>query len=181
MCSLPYAGFNSFHDGLEEFCVQKALKRSMCSLHYAGFNSFHDGLEEFCMMVANADRVIQDPIFNIFPFAPEKVRLQDWDQFDEWLHTEDEDPIRDLCIPWCNYGRDKIQECEECEHLSNSLGWGTDDSGSDWSDDEETDDESEVEVEPDPDNDDEEDEGSDEQGSDNGDALDVVAVAPHGN
>ncbi|KAF5198000.1 hypothetical protein FRX31_012413 [Thalictrum thalictroides] len=58
-------------------------------------------IEEFSTMVSEADPVVANEVANLFPDYPEKMTQQRWNNFRTWVNSEMDEPIRSICLPWC--------------------------------------------------------------------------------
>ncbi|KAF5182910.1 hypothetical protein FRX31_027504 [Thalictrum thalictroides] len=49
------------------------MSRSLCEPHFAGFQSFGEGLEEFCTLVSEAAPIVEDEVNALFPESPDRI------------------------------------------------------------------------------------------------------------
>ncbi|KAF5180019.1 hypothetical protein FRX31_030394 [Thalictrum thalictroides] len=90
-----------------------AVRRTFCERHFDSFEGFLQGLSGVCTMVANADPSVEMKIAEFFP-RDGRVTQVLWHNFRRWLKTDMGHPIRDDCLPWCQYACQTMMICEEC-------------------------------------------------------------------
>ncbi|KAF5191389.1 hypothetical protein FRX31_019025 [Thalictrum thalictroides] len=98
--------------------VFSAVDRSFCRDHFLGFESFHSNVDEFCEDVAGAMNPVKGQVLVFFPPSPDKMTRFNWNQFENWLLYGLGYHVRDMCLPWCQYGKSRIRECAECREAA---------------------------------------------------------------
>ncbi|KAF5193318.1 hypothetical protein FRX31_017094 [Thalictrum thalictroides] len=98
--------------------VFSAVDRSFCHDHFLEFDDFHFNVDEFCEDVANAMNPIMGQVLVFFPPPPFKMTRFNWNQFENWLLYGLGYHVKDICLPWCQYGKNKIRECAECREAA---------------------------------------------------------------
>ncbi|KAF5175725.1 hypothetical protein FRX31_034688 [Thalictrum thalictroides] len=88
------------------------MSRSLCEPHFAGFQSFVDGLEEFCTLVSEASPIVEDEINALFPESPDRITQVSLQNFKGWLKNAE--PVRSMCKVWYQYIRKAHLECDQC-------------------------------------------------------------------
>ncbi|KAF5207702.1 hypothetical protein FRX31_002712 [Thalictrum thalictroides] len=67
------------------------MNRSLCELHFAGFQSFGEGLDEFCTLVSEAAPIVEDEVNALFPESPDRITQVVLQNFKGWL--KDAEPV----------------------------------------------------------------------------------------
>ncbi|KAF5196878.1 hypothetical protein FRX31_013535 [Thalictrum thalictroides] len=88
------------------------MSRSLCERHFAGFQSFDEGLDEFCVLVSEASPIVEDEVNALFPESPDRITQESLQNFKGWLKSAD--PVRSLCKVWYQYIRKAHLECDQC-------------------------------------------------------------------
>ncbi|KAF5190953.1 hypothetical protein FRX31_019460 [Thalictrum thalictroides] len=88
------------------------MNRSLCELHSAGFQSFGEGLDEFCTLVSEAAPIVEDEVNALFPESPDRITQVILQNFKGWL--KDAEPVRSICKVWYQYIRKAHLECDQC-------------------------------------------------------------------
>ncbi|KAF5179041.1 hypothetical protein FRX31_031372 [Thalictrum thalictroides] len=63
---------------------------------------------------------VKGQVLVFFPPPPDKMTRFNWNQFENWLLYGLGYHVRDMCLPWCQYGRSKIRDCAACREAARS-------------------------------------------------------------
>ncbi|KAF5196491.1 hypothetical protein FRX31_013922 [Thalictrum thalictroides] len=91
-----------------------SVRRSMCEKHLDEFQSFRDGLHEVSTLITDAEPHVEELVFAFFPPNPARIRVETWREFAAWLRSDMGEPIREVCIPWCQFGIENQRKCKAC-------------------------------------------------------------------